>query len=86
MMRSPNHVWLFTGSWPFSVFGVLPEEIVRAYAHVGFKFDGPGWYPKFRFLIEPTGEQRSGRSTYQVLKFDNDPRPALRAASELPGK
>ncbi len=46
MIKSPNHVWLYTGSWPFSVLGVLPEEMESAYARVGFKFEGPGWYPK----------------------------------------
>lgn len=46
MIAAPSHTWLYTGSWPFSVHGIFPEDMESAYAWVGFKFEGPGWYPK----------------------------------------
>lgn len=81
MIKSPNHAWLYTGSWPFSIFGIFPEDIEAAYP--GFKFAGAGWYPKWRFFIESTGEARNGRPTYQMLKYDNDPRAEFAQAAAL---
>lgn len=81
MIKAPNHTWLYTGSWPFSVFGVLPVDIESAYS--GFKFEGEGWYPKWRFFIEATGETRNGQMTYQVSKYDRDPREMFLNAAAL---
>lgn len=57
---------------------------VSEWLYTGFKFQGPGWYPKYRALVEETGALRDGKMTYRLLHYDADPRPSLAAAAQLP--
>lgn len=80
MTPTPTSVWLYTGSWPFSVYGVKAAQIARRYT----EFQGAGWYAKYGMLIEETGVLRDGEMTYRVSSYDGDPRDAMAAASALP--
>lgn len=82
MLVDPNHRWYYTGSWPFSVPGVLWEQIKSVFPD----FNGPGWYQKYKILVQQCPEERKGQPTFQVLKYDKDPRPMLLEAANLPTK
>lgn len=80
MLATPDSEWLYTGSWPFSIYGVSAEQVERRYPG----FSGPGWYPAHKILVEDTGTLRDGKATYRVAVYAADPRPAMAAAAALP--
>lgn len=79
MVPTPTHVWLYTGVWPFSVYGVKLSQVWRRYPDVV----ATGWYPQHRVLVEVVGV-RDGEDVFRVSKYDADPRPAFAAAATLP--
>lgn len=51
----------------------------------GFRFDGPGWYPRYRVLVTAAGT-KGGEPTFELRFYDEDPRPYFTALAALETK
>ena len=86
MIPSPTFVWLYTGTWPFSVFGVKASQVRARYGAVFAAGARQGWHPLSSdgsgIFVEIVGN-RDGEETFRISHYSEDPRPAWAAAAQL---